>query len=103
VRIHRQRGVPDWNPYALVVCIEVYRGQGNNPEMPGWLREDYFDSIQELSKIGVAKFAQARAPAEVRGTLTILALSKGARFYAKLILEYSEEELIDLEVLDLHS
>jgi hypothetical protein len=103
VRIQRQRGIPDWNPYALVACIELARAQGNNPELPTWLEKEYFDSIQELAKIGMEEFSQAKASAEIRGILTILALSKGARTYAKLILEYSEEELVALEVIDLVS
>jgi hypothetical protein len=103
VRIHRQRGTPDWNPYALVACIELAGTKGNNPDLPNWLEKEYFDSIQELAKIGIAEFSHAKASADVRGILTILALSKGSRTYATLILEYSEEELLALEVIDLVS
>jgi hypothetical protein len=103
VRIHRHQGILDWNPYALVACIELARAQGNNPALPTWLENEYFDSIQELAKIGMDEFSQSKASAEIRGILTVLALSKGARTYAKLILEYSEEELIALEVIDLMS
>jgi hypothetical protein len=103
VRIHRQRGILDWNPYALVACIELARVQGNNPELPPWLEEGYFDSIQELARLGMEEFPRAKVAADIRGILTILALSKGARTYAKLILEYSEEELVALEVIDLVS
>jgi hypothetical protein len=103
VRIHRKRGILDWNSYALVAYIELARTQGNNPELPTWLEEEYFDSIWELAKIGIAEFSEAKTPADVRGILVILALSKGARTYAKLILEYSEEELLALEVVDLVS
>jgi len=102
-RIHRQRGTPDWNPYALVACIELARTKGNNPALPSWLQEEYFDSIQELAKIGITEFPLAKTAADVRGILMILALSKGARTYARLILEYSEEELLALEEIDLVS
>ena len=30
VRIHEQRGVPDWNTYALLAMIEEARQDGNN-------------------------------------------------------------------------
>ncbi len=103
VRIHRRRGAPDWNPYALVACIELARTKGNNPALPGWLAEEYLDSIQELAKIGLAEFSLAKTPEDIRGILMILALSKEARTYARLILEYSEEELLALEVIDLVS
>jgi hypothetical protein len=103
VRIHRQNGIPDWNPYALVACIELARTKGDNPALPVWLAEEYFDSIQELAKIGITEFSIAKTPADIRGILMILALSKGARTYARLILEYSEEELLALDVIDLVS
>jgi len=103
VRIHRQIGALDWNPYALVACIELARTKADNPALPGWLEAEYFDSIQEIAKIGIAQFPLAKTPTDVRGILMILALSKGARTYARLILEFSEEELLDLEVIDLVS
>jgi hypothetical protein len=103
VRIHRQRATPDWNPYALVACIELARGQGINPELPDWLENEYFEAIQELAKIGISEFPRANTPEQLRGILMILALSKGFRTYAKVILEYSEEELLALEVLNLES
>jgi len=39
VRIHRQRGVVDWNTYAIVATIELARGIGTNPDVPAWLRQ----------------------------------------------------------------
>jgi hypothetical protein len=34
VRIHRERGLDDWNTYALVAVIELARGKGKNPVYP---------------------------------------------------------------------
>jgi hypothetical protein len=48
VRIHRIGGTADWNLYAIVAIIELARTESQNPEVPDWLREDYFRSIQEL-------------------------------------------------------
>ena len=33
----------------------------------------------------------------VRGILSVLALDKGVRTYARLLLNYSEEEMLDME------
>jgi hypothetical protein len=103
VRIHRERNLDDWNIYAMVATIELARGQGRNPELPGWLEKEYFDAIQDLAEFGRNRFAHAEDRYVIRGILSILAISKGARNYGKLLLEYSEEELLDFEELDLKS
>ena len=97
VRIHRQQGTPDWNPYALVAVIELAREMGKNPALPEWLKEDYLEAIQELARIGSVEVLRAKDSEELRAILSILAIAKGARTHARFILENSEEELIDLE------
>ena len=97
VRIHRKRGLDDWNTYALVAVIELARGKGKNPEVPTWLRDEYFGALQELAKLGAAEVLRAKNPEDIRAILSILALAMGARTHARFLLEYSDEELIDLE------
>jgi hypothetical protein len=96
VEIHRQSGIVNWNPYAIVACIESARMTGN-PTIPDWLEKDYFSSIQELSEIGIAEISRANKPEEVRAILSIIAIAKGLRTHGRFLLEYSEDELIDLE------
>ena len=97
VRIHRHRGVIDWNTYAIVAIIELARNQGGNSEVPKWLEKDYFHAIQVLSKIGCTEFSHAKSSAEVRAILGILAIAKGARMHGKFLVMYSEEELLAIE------
>ena len=97
VGIHRKRGQDEWNTYALVAVIELARGRGKNPEVPSWLKEEYFGAIQELAKIGTVEVLRARSPEDIRAILSILAIAKSARTHARFLLEYSDEELIDLE------
>jgi len=85
------------NTYALVAVIELARGKGKNPVVPGWLKEEYFGAIQELAKIGSAEVLRARNSKDIRAILSILALAKGARTHGRFLLKYSEEELIGLE------
>jgi hypothetical protein len=96
VEIHRKSGVINWNPYAIVACIESARTAGN-PNVPDWLEKDYFRSIQELSQIGIAEISRANEPEAVRAILSIIAIAKGLRNHGRFLLEYSEEELLDLE------
>jgi hypothetical protein len=103
VRIYRQPGIPDWNTYAIVACIELCRGKRSNPELPKWLEEDYFHAIEDLAVTGVAEFERVKEPEVIRGILIVLAISKSARTYGKLLLEYSEKELLDFDELDLES
>jgi hypothetical protein len=97
VRIYRLTAVLDWNTYAIVAIIELARGRGKNPPVPEWLEEDYSRAIQELAEIGAADIKQAKDLEDVRAILSILAISKGARIHAKFLLNYSEEELLELE------
>lgn len=97
VRSHRQRAVPDWNTYAMVACIELARGEGNNPELPDWLRDGYHEAIRDLAETGIKELPGVQDRYDLRGILCIIALQRGARTYARFLLEYSEEELLDIE------
>ncbi len=97
VRIYRQHGAVDWNTYAIVAVIELARGQGNNPPIPEWMEEGYTRAIQELAGIGAVEILQAKDQEDIRAILSILALCKGARTHARFLLNYSAEELLELE------
>src|SRR5262245_30444165 len=49
VRIHRQRGVVDWNTYAIVATIELARGKGRNPEVLDLDRPAYEQALRDLA------------------------------------------------------
>jgi hypothetical protein len=97
VRIHRKRKLDEWNTYALVAVIELARGKGKNPEVPEWLKEEYFSAIQDLAKLGSTEILRVEDPEDVRAILSIIALAKGARIHARFLLEYPEEEMIAFE------
>jgi hypothetical protein len=97
VRIHRRRGAVDWNTYAIVAVIELARATGKNPDLPGWLEADYLQALRELAVIGMDELPQAKKPEEVRAILSILAIERGARVHGRFLVEYSEEELLDLQ------
>jgi hypothetical protein len=97
VRIHRDRGTPDWNTYGLVSTIELARGKNGNPDVPAWIRADYERAIQDLAGVGLLDFPKVTDPEGVRSILALLALAKGARAYGHILLEFSEDELKELE------
>ena len=97
VRIHGQRGFVDWNTYGIVATIELARGQAKNPALPKWLEQDYFDAIQELAKLGSVEVLRAEGQVAVRAILSILAIAKGARTHGRFLVDYSEDELLDIE------
>jgi hypothetical protein len=97
VRIYRKHDTPDWNTYAIVAIIELARDKGNNPAVPEWLEDDYFSAIQELATIGAADVLTAKDPEAFRAILSIIAIAKGLRTYGKFLVEFSEDELLDME------
>ena len=101
VRIHRQRGVPDWNSYAIVAVIDLARDQPDNPPVPDWLGADYQRAIHDLAETGTTEIKDAKTPEDVRAILSILAIAKGARTHGRFLIEYSADELLDLESNDL--
>jgi hypothetical protein len=97
VRIHRRRGIVDWNTYALVAVIELARTEKQNPALPAWLEEDYFHAIGELAEIGAAEVLSAEEAETVRAILSVIAIAKGLRTHGKFLVEYSEDELLGIE------
>jgi hypothetical protein len=99
VRIYRDAGVIEWNTYAIVAVIELARDASKNPPIPKWLEEDYFQAIRDLAELGSVQVLQTRNPEETRAILSILAISAGARTHAKFLVDYSAEELLEMERL----
>jgi hypothetical protein len=62
-----------------------------------WVEEDYFWAIQQLAETGIAQFHKLKEVENVRAVLSILALAKGARAHAKFLVEYGEDELLEME------
>ena len=97
VRIHRQRGRADWNTYAIVATIELARGRHGNPELPSWLKGEYDRALGELAEIGLLELPRAEGEELPRCILAVLALWKGARTYGRLLADFSEDEVLELE------
>jgi hypothetical protein len=97
VRIHQAHGVVNWNTYALVAAIELARGKKGNPDTPEWARGAYNEALAELAKQGLAELPQSKRPETTRSILGLLAIVFGARTYGRLLLEFTEDELLELE------
>jgi len=94
IHLHRTAGAIDWNTYAIVAIIELARSKGLNPDVPAWLESDYFGAIRELAEIGATEILRADDPDTIRAMLSVLALERGLREHAKLLIGYSEDEVI---------
>jgi hypothetical protein len=97
VRIHQRRGVVDWNTYAIVAIIELARTDRENPEIPKWMVDDYFHSIGKLAEIGATQVLLTNEPEAVRAILSVIAIDRGLRTHGRFLVEYSEDELLDIE------
>ena len=97
VRIYRERGPVDWNTYALVAIIESARTERENPKVPEWLEKDYFDALRELAKIGMSDILRTKEPQAVRAILSVVAIANGLRTHGRFLIQYSEDELLNLE------
>lgn len=99
IRVYKERPTADWNIYAVVATIDLARIRNKNPEVPAWLGDSYFQAIQELATIGSKEILQSSGPELVASILSVLALARGARTPAWFLLNFSEDELLDMERL----
>jgi hypothetical protein len=97
VRVHRKRAMADWNTYALVATIELARDSEGNPPVPDWLKADYVGALLELAELGAEEILAASDASLTRSILAILAIQKRARTYGRFLLEYGEDELLEME------
>ena len=97
VRIYKERPTANWNIYAIVATIELARKRNQNPAVPPWLEDSYFKAIQELAAIGSKEILQSAGPELVSSILAVLAVARGVRTGAWFLLNYSEDELDDME------
>jgi hypothetical protein len=97
VDIYRRQGIIDWNTYAMVATIELARTNAHNPDVPDWLSADYFRAIRELAEIGAAEVLRAEEADVVRAMLSVIAIAKGLRTQAKFLVEYTEDELLEID------
>jgi len=98
-RIYCERGLSVWNTFAIVAVIDLARDNRNNPDVPSWLGEDYFAAIRSLAERGAQNVLQVKDPDAVRAILSVVALAAGARTHARFLLNYSAEELLEIERL----
>jgi len=81
----------------MVAIIELARTESQNPEMPNWLREDYFRSIEELPRMGTKEIFSATESETKRAILSVIAIARGLRTHGKFLVAYSEDELLEVE------
>jgi hypothetical protein len=97
VEIYCERRVIEWNTYAIVAIIELARKEGKNPDVPQWIADDYFEAIRRLAEIGASEVLQAETAEDVRAILSIIAINKGLRKHGSFLVNFSEDELTDIE------
>jgi hypothetical protein len=97
VRIYGRRGIPDWNTYAVVATLELARAKDGNPDVPDWSRDAYDQALRELTQLGLNELPHAADKETVRSILGLLAIVYGARTYDRVLVEFTEDEVLELE------
>ena len=97
VRIHRERELLDWNTYALVAAVEVAREAKGNPALPNWLESGYSEAIAQLGEAALTDHPCLHDASTIRAVLALIALWKGARTYGRILIECTEDEVLEME------
>jgi hypothetical protein len=61
------------------------------------LEEDYHRAIRELAEIGAGEIWRTEEPETIRAILGVIAVAKGLRTHGRFLVEYSADELLDIE------
>ena len=81
-----------------MASIDLARdGNRRNPAVPDWLEVDFDDGVARLARAGLNRLTTATTPELTRSILAIVALWKGARVYARVLLEFGEDEIKTLD------
>jgi hypothetical protein len=69
---------------------------GNNPLVPDWLRESYLKAIRDLAELGTQELWRSDDPVLIQSALGAVALARGLRVQAQVLLSYTEDELAEM-------
>ncbi len=96
VRIHRRRDVPDWNTYAILGTIERERQARRNPAIPDWLASGYQSAWREIIELALRDLKRSEDPLLVQSALGAIAMARGLRRTAEVLLDFTEDELEEM-------
>jgi len=98
VEIYGRADEPDWNALALVTLIEDVRLQrAQSP--PAWLWESYIDAIRRLPELGARDLLRSSDRNVTRSALAAIAIAKGLLATSRILSNYTDEELQEMEQL----
>lgn len=96
VRFLAASDAPDWNPYALLGTIELERGRGSNPPVPVELLADYEAAWRDLPALALRDLARSDELYFTLSALGVIALGRGARRHAEILLHWADDEIAEL-------
>jgi hypothetical protein len=71
--------------------------KNRNPDVPDWSRAAYNQALRDLAQIGLEELPHAVDQETVRSILGLLAIVHGARIYGRILVEFTEDEVLELE------
>ena len=96
VRIHRRRDLSDWNTYAILGTIERARQAHRNPSILDWLGSGYQSAWSEIIELALRDLARSEDPLLVQAALGAIAMARGLRRTAEVLLDFTEDELEEM-------
>lgn len=96
IDVYQRKRIINWNVYALVSTIEFERQRITNPELPNWLKDDYFASLSILFALALDDISRTNDKLTIRCILGFMALYKGLFKYGALISNYDETEIEEI-------
>jgi hypothetical protein len=91
-----ERGIVDWNLFALVGAIECCRKRPTNPPLPDWLEDAYAESWEPLFQFGLEALRGSGEELLVRAVLPIIAIHRGLDKLGCILSELETSEIEEI-------
>ena len=80
----------------MLGTIERERQARGNPAIPEWLASGYHSAWREIIELALRDLARSEDPLLVQSALGVIAMARGLRRTAEVLLDFTEDELDEM-------
>lgn len=95
VRITKEKGLVDWNLFALCSIIEQQRHENDNPDLPTAAQKYYQDGLTELNELALETLKTDQEDTLFTTALAAIATCSGRTRLGKALVQLEDEEVLE--------
>jgi hypothetical protein len=95
VRIAKEKGMIDWNLFALCSLIEQKRHENNNPDLPAAAQKYYQDGLTELNNLALEMLKSDQEDTLFVTALAAIATCTGRTRLGNALIQLEDEQVLE--------